>query len=165
MDQSFKIFTKFDQNPTHSKQDISCKSGTFRHTDTHRDKVCRSLQSTDCDDKICCSDKLTLILLFQLTGRLEWSAPTLESIQQTCGTEVDTDSNQWTTSTNGDQELPPTIVSTLCPNQCNGNGQCIDSKRCFSFFCVISDLYDYFILCPVTYIWWKETLSVNCIKR
>ena len=69
-DQSSNIFTKFDQNPTHCKRDISRKSGTDthtrtnRHTDrrthththihththTHTDKVCRSLQSTNCDD-------------------------------------------------------------------------------------------------------------------
>ena len=37
-------YTKFDQNPTHSKRDIglSRKSGTDRqiHRHTHRDKVC-----------------------------------------------------------------------------------------------------------------------------
>ena len=33
-DQNSNIFTKFDQNPTHSKRDISHKSGTDRqHTD------------------------------------------------------------------------------------------------------------------------------------
>ena len=37
-DGSYNIFTKFDQNPTHSNQDISRESGTDRHTD----KVCRS---------------------------------------------------------------------------------------------------------------------------
>ena len=50
-DQSPDIFTKFDQNPIHSKRDISRKSGTDRQTDTHTDKVCRSLQSTDCGDE------------------------------------------------------------------------------------------------------------------
>ena len=35
---SSNIFTKFDQNPTHSKRDISHKSGTDRqtHRQTHR---------------------------------------------------------------------------------------------------------------------------------
>ena len=33
-DRGFKIFTKFDQNPTHSKRDISRKNGT--DTQTHR---------------------------------------------------------------------------------------------------------------------------------
>ena len=48
------IFTKFDQNMTHSKRDISRKSETDRHTHTHtqRDKVCKSLQSRDCDDNL-----------------------------------------------------------------------------------------------------------------
>ena len=34
-DQKSNIFTKFDQNPTHSKRDISCESGTDTHTHTH----------------------------------------------------------------------------------------------------------------------------------
>ena len=35
-DQRSNIFTKFDQNPTHSKRDISRKSGTDTHTHTDR---------------------------------------------------------------------------------------------------------------------------------
>ena len=47
------MFTKIDQNPTHSKRNISRKTGqTDTHTDrhTHTDKVCWSLQSTGCDE-------------------------------------------------------------------------------------------------------------------
>ena len=52
-DQISNIFTKFDQNPTHNKRDISRKSGT--DTDTHRqtdrqiDEVGRSHSLPDCD--------------------------------------------------------------------------------------------------------------------
>ena len=49
-DQSSHTFTKFDQNPTYSKRDISRKSGADTDTDRHTDKVCRSIQSTDCDN-------------------------------------------------------------------------------------------------------------------
>ena len=51
---SSNIFTKFEQNLIHSKRDTSRKSETDTPTDRHtyRDKVCRSLQSTDCDDEI-----------------------------------------------------------------------------------------------------------------
>ena len=45
-DQSSNIFTKFDQNPTGSKRDISRKSGTDTHTDTRTDTQIKFVGAT-----------------------------------------------------------------------------------------------------------------------
>ena len=62
-DRSFNMFTKFDQNPTHSKRDITRKSvtdsnidsetdrETHTHTHTQTHTQIKFLGATDCDDK------------------------------------------------------------------------------------------------------------------
>ena len=68
-DRRSNIFTKFDQNPSHSKRDIRRKSGTNTQIDRHTDKVCINLQSRDCNDK----------------GVATWSKPLTISYEETRG--------------------------------------------------------------------------------
>ena len=53
-DLKYNIFTKFHRNPTgpYSTRDISCKSGSDKHTHRQTDYVWRSHSLPDCDDNV-----------------------------------------------------------------------------------------------------------------
>ena len=72
-DQSSNIFTKFDQNPTHNKQDISRKSGAYRQIDRHiqiKFVGIYSLQTVTTSLLSCIYNYLILIIAFTLLYRI-----------------------------------------------------------------------------------------------
>ena len=61
-----------------------------------------------------------------------WSTATVQSIQETCGTNLAVNSSVWQDpNPNSDTSMPTlpySIVNTLCPDQCSGRGQCVNGK-------------------------------------
>nr|KAG5688457.1 hypothetical protein BaRGS_003054 [Batillaria attramentaria] len=62
-----------------------------------------------------------------LTDNLVWAKPNLQTIQETCGTNLATDSNSWQDANPDDPSVEPSlnynILNTLCPNNFEGGGK------------------------------------------
>ena len=64
----------------------------------------------------------------QLTGDYIWSTSALNDLKEDCLIEIVTNTTLWKKTEDGDTTLPDTIVKTLCINDCNNQGKCVDGK-------------------------------------
>ena len=63
----------------------------------------------------------------QLTGDESWVLVAIENIKQQCLVTVQFDITFWIPDTNNVPALPP-VVNTICPNDCSGNGRCVQGE-------------------------------------
>uniref|UniRef100_A0A2C9L6R6 VWFD domain-containing protein n=1 Tax=Biomphalaria glabrata TaxID=6526 RepID=A0A2C9L6R6_BIOGL len=61
---------------------------------------------------------------YMLTGEVLWSLVAVENIKQKCEIAVTIDVDLWTLDGDGIPKLP-TVVDTLCPDDCSNSGSCI----------------------------------------
>nr|XP_034327587.1 uncharacterized protein LOC105328884 [Crassostrea gigas] len=67
----------------------------------------------------------------QLTDSTDWAKESLVNLLRECITIVETDTDQWSNET-GEAGPPPGITNLICPNNCQGNGNCTEGLcQCF----------------------------------
>lgn len=70
-------------------------------------------------------------VLQKLTDSTDWAKESLANLLRECITIVETDTDQWSNETE-EAGPPPGIINLICPNNCQGNGNCIEGLcQCF----------------------------------
>ena len=62
-----------------------------------------------------------------MTGDQSWVLVAVENIKQQCLVTVEFDISYWIPDTDGLPNLP-SVVNTICPNDCSGNGKCVKGE-------------------------------------
>ena len=71
-----------------------------------------------------------VILIFQLTGTLDWVQTAYEDMKVSCDNEVRRNFSLWVVPPGETQPVPPPeITDKLCPLDCSGHGQCVKGKN------------------------------------
>ena len=73
--------------------------------------------------------QLTLLLIGQLSGDIEWKETFVETIISQCEDVLNTDENLWTETDDGEPELPDVLEKFCDPPDCNERGTCVEGIR------------------------------------
>lgn len=64
----------------------------------------------------------------QATDNRDWVEAAIDSSKTDCEIFTTTDTTDWGSDDEGNPAPPKDTIEKLCPNQCSGNGECIDGS-------------------------------------
>ena len=67
---------------------------------------------------------MLIVYIIQLTDNLEWAAEAVATFTAICTITLERNTTLWI-----DGMPPPGLLLLSCPNQCSGNGECVNGNK------------------------------------